>query len=181
MVSTHAYLFVGVESHADVAVRNLLVVAQVAHGLHDFGNACLVVGTEQRCSVGHNQVFSLVLQQFRELGRTADDAFRQLNVASVVVSHDSGFDVLARAVGAGIVVGNESDGGNRLGKVRLQRGIDVPFVVHLHVVEALLYQFFFQELGKKELFRCTRYALRILARLRIKLHIVQKSFSDVHG
>ena len=45
VMGTHAYLLVGVEGYADLAVAYLLVVAQVAHGLYNLGYARLVVGT----------------------------------------------------------------------------------------------------------------------------------------
>ena len=66
MVGAHADFFVGVEAHADVAVLYLVVVAQPAHGLHDFSNTSLVVGTEQRVAVGHDEVLSFVGKQLRE-------------------------------------------------------------------------------------------------------------------
>ena len=74
MVGTPSDFLVGIEGDADLAVLNLLMVAQVAHGLHDFGNAGLVVGTEQGGSVGHNQILAHVLQQFREFLRTRHNA-----------------------------------------------------------------------------------------------------------
>jgi len=67
MVCALADLLIGIERHADIAVLDLVMVAQIAHRLHDFGNAGLVIGTEQCRSVGHNDVFSLVGQQLGKL------------------------------------------------------------------------------------------------------------------
>ena len=66
VVGTHANLLVGVEGDADVAMLDFVVVAQVAHGLHNLGNTGLVVGAEQCGAVGDDEVFALVSQQFRE-------------------------------------------------------------------------------------------------------------------
>ena len=74
VVGAHANLLVGIESHAYVTVLHLLMVAQPAHGLYDLGNASLVVGSQQGCSVGHDEVFAHVIEQLGELLGTADNA-----------------------------------------------------------------------------------------------------------
>ena len=112
MVSAHADFLVGIEGHTNLAVLDFLVLLQVDHCLYDFGNTCLVVGTEQCGTVGHDEVFTDVLQQFRKLFRTGHDSFAQQDVAAVVVSDNLWLDVGSRAVGAGVVMGNEADGGN---------------------------------------------------------------------
>ena len=45
VVRAHANLLVGIESHADVAVLYLLVIAQIAHSLYYFGDTGFIVGT----------------------------------------------------------------------------------------------------------------------------------------
>ena len=114
VMGTHANLLVGVEGYANLAVPDVLVVAQIAHRLHDFGNAGLVVGTEQCVAVGHNEVFAHVAEQFGKLLRTQHNALGEQNVASVVLLHDARFDVGTATVGAGVVVGNEAYRRHRL-------------------------------------------------------------------
>ena len=46
VVGALADFLVGVESHAYVAMLDLIMVAQIAHGLHNLSHAGLVVGTE---------------------------------------------------------------------------------------------------------------------------------------
>ena len=77
---THAYLLVGIEGNAYLAVFHILVLFQPRHRLHDFRYACFVVGAQQRRAVCDDQVFTHVLQEFRKFLRTADDAFRQQDV-----------------------------------------------------------------------------------------------------
>ena len=108
VVRAHAYLLVRVEAHADISVLYLLMVAQVAHRLHYLGYSCLVVGAQQRCAVGNDEVLAHMMQQFGELLRTAHDAWRQFNVAAVIVAHDVCLDVCSAAVGAGVIVAYET-------------------------------------------------------------------------
>ena len=68
VMGTHAYLLVGIESHTDVAVLDFVVVTQIAHRLDNLGYTRLVVGTEQRVAVGHDDVLALVVEQLGKLG-----------------------------------------------------------------------------------------------------------------
>ena len=180
VVSTHTYLLVGVEGDADVSVSHLLMVAQPAHSLYYLGYSRLVVSTKKRRSVGHYEVLADVTQQLGELLRSAHNARRQHYVASVVLLHNARLHVLTAAVGRRVVVRYESYYGYLTLNIRRQRGIDVPFLVHLHVLEPLIFELFFQEFSKNKLFRSTRHTLTLLRRLRVELHIVQKSFYNIH-
>ena len=73
MVGTHADLLIRVKGDTDVSMLNLRMIPEVAHRLYDLGNASLVVGAKERMAVCHDQVFSDMLQKFREQPRTADD------------------------------------------------------------------------------------------------------------
>ena len=180
VVSTHTYLLVGVEGNADVSVTHFLVVAQPAHSLYYLGYSRLVVSTKKRRSVGHYEVLADVTQQLGELLRRAHNARRQHYVASVVLLHNARLHVLAATVGRRVVVRYESYYGYLTLNVRRQRGIDVPFLVHLHVLEPLIFELFLQEFSKNKLFRSTRHTLALLRRLGVELHIVQKSFYNIH-
>ena len=74
-MGTHSDFLIGVESHADITMRNLLMVAQIAHGLHNLCDTRLVVGSQQCGAIGDNEVFAFVIQQFWEFGRAAHDAW----------------------------------------------------------------------------------------------------------
>ena len=77
VMGTHTDFLVGIESHAYVAMLNLLVVAQIAHGLDNLGNTRLVVGTEQSVSVGYDKVLTHMLKQFREFLRRRHYTLRE--------------------------------------------------------------------------------------------------------
>ena len=72
-MGTHPDLLVGVETHADVAVLDLGMVAEVAHRLHDLCHTRLVISTEERRAVGDDEVLTLVRQELRKLLRGRDD------------------------------------------------------------------------------------------------------------
>ena len=99
VVGTHSDFFVGVETDANVAVLHFVVVAQPAHCLHNLSDTGLVVSAEQSGSVGNDDILADVCLQLRELCRRADDAFRENDVAAVVVLYDARADVRSTAVG----------------------------------------------------------------------------------
>ena len=66
MMCTHTDFFVRIETYADVAVLDFVVVAQIAHSLYDFSDARLVVGTQQGSTVCHDDILSLVSLQLWE-------------------------------------------------------------------------------------------------------------------
>ena len=70
VVSTHTNLLVWIKSHANIAMLNLVMVAQPAHSLNNLGYASLVVGSEQSGSIGNDNVLADVSLKFWEFGRT---------------------------------------------------------------------------------------------------------------
>ena len=54
-------------------VLYLGMLLQVDHRRNYFSNAGLVVGSQQCGAVSHNQILTLVVQQFGKLSRTKDD------------------------------------------------------------------------------------------------------------
>ena len=176
MVGTHAYLLVGVEAHADVAVLDLRMVTQVAHGLHDLCHAGLVVSAKQRRTVGDDKVLTFVCQELGELLRRGDNARRELDVAAVVVLHDTCLDIGTAGIERRIVVRDEADGRGIFLCIAGKGGIDITHVVHLHILKTLMLKLFLEILGKDELFRGTRNSGRILGRLCVKLGVIDKSF-----
>ncbi|MNC48609.1 hypothetical protein D3C81_1674430 [compost metagenome] len=60
-----AHFLVRRKSHANIAVGDIALL-QPHHGGQNFGNACLVIGTEQRFAVGSDQRLPQHLVQDRE-------------------------------------------------------------------------------------------------------------------
>ncbi len=142
VMCAHANLLVRIEGYAYVTVLHLLMVAQPAHRLYYLGNASLVVGTEKCLSVGHYQVLAHMVKQFGKFLRTRHNALAQLNVAAVVVAHYPCLNVGAAAVGTGVIMADETYCGHFLTGVRLQGGVDISHLVHLHVAQPFLFKFF---------------------------------------
>ena len=185
VVGAHADLLVGVEGDADGAVLHLLMLLQPHHRLHDLGNASLVVGSEERMAVSHNEVFAHMAQQFWELlGRHQKGitflGTAQRDVRSVVIPDDPWLDVGPRAIGRRVVMRDEADGGHIVLRVCLQRGVDVSFLIEFHIAEALVFEFLLQVFCKYQLLGCTGHAAAVFGRLRVELGIVQKSLGNVH-
>ena len=99
-------------------------------------------------SVCDDQVLADVPEEFRKLLRTADDTLRQQDVTAVVVVDDACLDVCTGTVWTCIVVRDEADGGDVALDVGLQCGVDVAFVVHLHIAQTFVLQFLLQVVCK---------------------------------
>ena len=126
-----ADFLVGGKADAQLTVGALLGDDTLQRG-HNFGNAGLVVGTQQGRAVGGDQGLPLHLGQKRENRRVQHGAGGgQYDLAAVVVFVDLGVDVLAGGVVGGVHVGNQTE---RLGVLAAggggQRGVDVAMLVH---------------------------------------------------
>ena len=140
---THTNLLIGIKGYVDITVFNFFMVAQIAHRLHNLSNAGFVVGTQQGVTVCHNQIFTDMVQQLRKFPRTTDDTLRQLYLAAIVVVYNLCLDISSRTIRTGIVVRDKTDGGYLFLDVRLQRGVNITFLVKLHIAEAFRLKFFF--------------------------------------
>ena len=182
LMGTHADFLVRIKADADFAVLDFGMLFQIDHRGDDFGDARLVVGTEQGLAIGHNQVFALMVEQFGELGGGKDDILfgAKRDVLAVIVGHDAGFHVLAAHIGAGIHVGYEADSGDRLVGIGGKGGEEIPVLVQRDLFQSQRFQFFFQELGEHHLSRSTRGDPALFVRLRIETYILQKTFYQSH-
>ncbi|MDF2970780.1 MAG: hypothetical protein K0R61_1230 [Microvirga sp.] len=96
------------------AVLDVRVVDQELGGRHNFRDARLVVGAEQRGAVGRDDVVADHILQDRMVGH-ADDLGRiamQPDVAALVVPHDLRLHVRAGEIGRRIHVRAEADDRN---------------------------------------------------------------------
>ena len=73
-VGALADFFIGIECDANVAMLDFGMLLKEFHGADDFGYAGFVVGSEQCGSVCHDEVFALVVEQFRKFLRRERDA-----------------------------------------------------------------------------------------------------------
>ena len=90
-------------------------------------------------------------------------------------------DICAAAVGRGVVVTDETDGGSIgvLG-VSLQCGIEIAFIVELDIVESLAHKFLLQVVRKDKLFVGAWDGVAVLRGLRVEFCVFKKSFYEFH-
>ena len=126
---------------------------QVHDGRHDFGDSRLVVCTQQSLAVGYNEVFALMLEQFRELCWCQDDAFffAKHNVRAVVFMHDTRCYIGPAHIRTGIHVSDEADGRHLLVGIGRKSGIQIAMLVQFYFFQAQVFQFIFQVLCKHHL------------------------------
>ena len=143
LVDAAADFLVGREQDLDRAVLDLRIVRSGMRGVHDLGDAGLVVGAEQRGAVGGDDVVADLVGQRRVFGG-ADHLrriARQHDVAAAVVPDDLRLDVLAGAVGRSVHVRAEADDRHLLVGIRRDGRVDVAVFVEMGVGEAHRLQF----------------------------------------
>ena len=180
---TESDFFVGIEADAHLAVFDFGVFEEISHGLHDFGDAGFVIGTEEGGAIGDDEVFSDVGFEFGELLRRGDDALLlvQNDGRAIVGFDDAGLDVFARAVGAGVHVGDEPDDGDIVGGVCGEGGIDAAVVGHFNFFESERLQFVFEEAGEVELLVGGGCFTGVFGRLCVEGYVLEESFNNIHG
>ncbi len=96
--------FVRIERYTDVPVLDFRMGFQVVYSSNDLCNACLVVSTEKGVSIGYDQIFTFVVEQFRELSGREDNIFGRIKcyVTTVVALDYSWSDVATAHVRRGI-------------------------------------------------------------------------------
>ncbi len=113
-------------------------------GVHDLGQAGLVVGAEQRGAVSGDDVVADLIGERRMLGGAdhLGGVARQHDVAAAIVFDDLRLDVVAGAIGRGIHVRAEADHRDVvLVRGRGDSGIDVAVRVEMRIGESDRLQF----------------------------------------
>lgn len=151
---------------------------------HDFGDTRLVVGAQQRSSVGADKVLTHQVVEGGKLGGAhghglaVDDAANQ--IAALVV-HDVRRYAGARRDLGGIEVRDQAQGGLILGtgasgNVRA----DIGVFGYMGIGCTQLAQFFGKHVGKVELYGARRHLVAVgILGLRVDLDIAQKTLEDV--
>ena len=119
------------------------VLDQELRRIHDFGEAGLVVGAEQRGAVGRDDVVADLVGErgmiggADHLGRVG----RQHDVAAAIVLHDLRLDVRAGTVGRSVHMRAEADHRDLLVGIGRDRGVDIAVFVEMGVGNAHRLQF----------------------------------------
>ena len=112
-------LLIRSETYLDVAMLELRMLDYILHGIHDFGDAGLVVSSQKGCAVCCDDGLALVVQQFRELARLQAQARNALerNVSSVIVLYDLRLHIVSGSVRSRVGMGYETHGRHVLSAV----------------------------------------------------------------
>ena len=148
----------------DTSNKKITTVTLASAGFHQLGSFVLVFNS--------TVVFTSIKIKFEALTSAETNAQGAYDCYPYSIIDDLRLDISTRTVRAGIVMRDKTDGGYFFLDVRLQRGVDIALLVELHIAEAFRLKFFFQVLCKQQLFGCTRHAVGIFSRLRVKFRIV---------
>ena len=181
-VGTETNFFVRVKTYANLTMFDFGMLYEIHHCLNNFGNTRFVVSTKQSVSVGNDNVFALVLEQFGELlNRSYNTRFGiEHNVCAVIILHNAGLDILTRAVGTRVHVGNKPNGRHGFIGIGGKGGVKITEFVEFHVFHADGNKFFLKIFRKDKLLGGAGRNARSVVRLRVETNILQKTFYNSH-
>ncbi len=106
-----ADFFIRRKTEPDFSVRCLFMGQKIFRHSHDFRDARLIVRAEQGRSVGHDQSFSRIRRQFREISRAHHNIFFliQNDILSVIIFYYPRIYALPRHCGRRIHMRNKAD------------------------------------------------------------------------
>ena len=132
-IDAAADLLVAGKGDGDGAVLELGMVDDILDGVHDLGDAGLVIGAEEGRAVGGDQRLADIVEQLRELLRLELEAGNALEVdgLAVILPDNLRLDVLAGGVGSGVDMGHEADGGGVFSVVAGDLGVDIAVLLRL--------------------------------------------------
>ena len=182
------------EADADVSMLDLRVREEVLRHRHDFCDARLIVGTEQRRTVRYDEVLTPQIRQERKIRHLHHNLllFVQYDILTIVIMHDSRLYICPAQRRRGIHVRDEAKhrrmSCNTICAVRHLRSVacigrggphrrrnpreDITELAHAHIGRAHLNELLTKLLRKYELLRCARAAFTRLIRLRIIAYII---------
>ena len=154
-----------IEGDPYFSVFNLGMGLQIGHCLHDFRNAGLVIGSQQRVAVGHNQILAHMVV---ELGKTLHSGHHsgllvQHDVAALIVADDARMHAGTACIRTGVHVADEAHHGQLAAGVGRKGGIHIGMLVHLHVLHPHVCELLHQQPGQVKLFLRAGAPLRPVA------------------
>lgn len=182
LVGAFAYFLVGVEGYADIAVFDLGMVHEVVDGGYYLGYSGLVVGSEQGCTVGDDEVLSFIGEQFGELRGGEDDAFGRVEGdVGAVVALDYAWRHMASAhVGRRVEMGYEAYCGHLTVGVGGECGHQVSVVVEGDIRQAHGTKLFLKLACEYHLSRCGGGHIGEFVALCVELHILEETIYYSH-
>ena len=174
LVSSQTDFLIRIKTDTNITMLDFRMCNQISHRTYNFCNSGLIVRSQQGMPVGHNQILTYMIQQFREISRRQNNIlFRtQRNILSIVFLNDTRFHILSAHIRTGIHVSNKADHRNLMVHIRRKCGKQIPVFIQGNIFQSQFLQLRFQVLRKYHLLRRTRSDTGRFVRLRIKSHIL---------
>ena len=155
------------------------VLHEVAHGLHDLRDARLVIRPQQRRAVGGDEGVADELAQLGELAWVEHRPIPERDDLSAVVLDDLGLDLEPRAVGAGVYVCDESQGGGCLmARARRDACHDIALLLEPYLRYAEPDQLVAQETQQVELAGSRGIGTALGVALRMDTHVADEALQQ---
>ena len=173
-MSTFTDFFVRIEADTDFTVFDFGMFLQINHRRYNFRDTGFVVGTEQRFSVGYNQVFPLMIQQFRELRWRKNHILfsTKHNIRAIIFFHNPRSDIFTCHIRTCIHVGNKSDSGYFFIYIGRKCSKKIAMLIQSNIFQSQRFQLFFQVFSKNHLLRSTWSKSSRFIRLCIEAYIL---------
>ena len=173
-MSAFTDFFVRIETDTDFSVFDFRVFFQIGHCRNNLCNTGLIISTEQSFSVGYNQIFSFMIQQFRELRRGKNHIFfsTKYNIRTVILFYNTRSNILTRHIRTCIHVSNKPDSRHLFIYIGRERGEKITMLIQSYIFQPQRFQLFFQVFCKNHLFRSTWSKPCRFIRLRIEAYIL---------
>ena len=182
MVHAGSDLLIRCERDADLPMRDLRMREQVFRHSENDADAGLVIPTQKRGAVRHDQSLADFVQQAGEILYPGDDLLLlvQHDVTAGIVFDQPGFDTVGRKVRRGVHMGQETNNGQRLFRRSGDGARHIAISILLHILYADGAQVIRQNAAESKLGLCAGKRVGPFARLGIILYVLHETLSDIH-
>ena len=135
---TFTDFLIRIETDTNFTMFNFRVLFEISHCRNNFCDTGLIIGSQQRFSIGNYQIFPLVVKQFRKLCRTQYYPLFSIkhDLRTVIIFHDARCHILATHIRTRIHMGNKTDSGNFLIRIRRKGGEKITVFVQCNLFQA---------------------------------------------
>ena len=134
-MSAFTDFFIRIETDTDFSVFDFRVFFQIGHCGNNLCNTGFIISTEQSFSVGYNQIFSFMIQQFRKLRRGKNHIFfgTKYNIRTVILFYNTRSNILTRHIRTCIHVSNKPDSRHLFIYIGRERGKKITMLIQSYI------------------------------------------------
>ena len=132
-----SYFLIRIETNTNLAMLDFRMLFQVHYRRNDYGNTCFIICAQQCLAIGHDQVFTFMIQQLRELRRRKNYIFfcTEHDVRTVIVLNNAGRYIFATHIGTGVHVGDKTNSRYRLIDICRKCGKQIAMLIQRYVFQ----------------------------------------------